>query len=36
MKFEIIKEKKTNVPVDAIVLPANEKLKEGRGSSRKI
>ena len=36
MNFEIIQNDITNMNVDAIVLPANEKLKEGNGASRAI
>jgi len=36
MKFEIIRNDITNMNVDAIVLPANSKLKEGTGTSNAI
>lgn len=36
MNFTVIQNDITNMCVDAIVLPANEKLKEGRGASRAI
>ena len=36
MKFEIIRNDITNMKVDAIVLPANSKLKEGTGASNAI
>lgn len=36
MKFDVVKNDITNMDVDAIVLPANEKLKEGSGTSRAI
>ena len=36
MKFDIVKTNIVNVTADAIVLPANEHLKEGRGASNAI
>ena len=36
MKFEIIRNDITNMKVDAIVLPANKGLKEGKGASNAI
>jgi O-acetyl-ADP-ribose deacetylase (regulator of RNase III) len=36
MKFDVVKANIVNVSVDAIVLPANEKLKEGSGTSKAI
>ena len=36
MKFEIIKTNLVNISADAIVLPANTKLKEGSGTSAAI
>ena len=36
MKFEIVKAKIIDVVSDAIVLPTNEALKEGPGSSKAI
>lgn len=36
MKFEVVQNDITNMLVDAIVLPANEKLKEGSGTSKAI
>lgn len=36
MKFEVVKTNIVNVAADAIVLPANEALKEGSGTSRAI
>lgn len=36
MQFEVIKTNIVNIAVDAIVLPANEALKEGSGTSRAI
>lgn len=36
MKFEVVQNDITNMSVDAIVLPANEKLREGSGTSREI
>ena len=36
MRFEVIQNDITNMSVDAIVLPANEKLKEGSGTSKAI
>lgn len=36
MKFEIVKANIINVPVDAVVLPANSKLHEGSGTSAAI
>lgn len=36
MQFEVIKTNNMNFAVDAIVLPANEYLKEGSGTSYAI
>lgn len=36
MNFDVVQNDITNMIVDAIVLPANEKLKEGSGTSRAI
>lgn len=36
MNFEVVQNDITNMSVDAIVLPANEELKEGRGTSHAI
>lgn len=36
MKFDVIRANIVDVPADAVVLPANEKLKEGSGTSRAI
>ena len=36
MLFEIVQNDITNMSVSAIVLPANEKLKEGSGTSHAI
>lgn len=36
MEFEVIKANIVDVPADAVVLPANEKLKEGSGTSRAL
>lgn len=36
MKFDVVQNDITNMTVDAIVLPANEKLKEGSGTSKAI
>ena len=36
MKFDLVKTNIVNVSADAIVLPANEKLKEGSGTSTAI
>lgn len=36
MKFEIVKSNIINIPVDAVVLPANTMLREGSGTSRAI
>lgn len=36
MNFQVIQNDITNMVVDAIVLPANEQLKEGRGTSKAI
>lgn len=36
MQFEVVRNNITNMAVDAIVLPANSKLKEGSGTSKAI
>ena len=36
MKFKVIRDDITNMCVDAIVLPANKRLKEGSGTSKAI
>ena len=36
MKFDVVQNDITNMIVDAIVLPANEKLKEGSGTSKQF
>ena len=36
MKFSVVKANIVNLNVDAIVLPANEQLREGSGASRAI
>lgn len=36
MKFEIIRNDIANMEVDAVVLPANTKLREGSGVSKRI
>lgn len=36
MNFDVVQNDITNMMVDAIVLPANEKLKEGSGTSKAI
>ena len=36
MRFDVVKTSIVNVAADAIVLPANEHLKEGSGASRAI
>ena len=36
MRFEVIRANIVHVPADAIVLPANEALREGAGASRDI
>lgn len=36
MKFHVVKSDIINIPADAVVLPANERLKEGTGTSKAI
>ena len=36
MQFNVVKTNIVNIAVDAIVLPANEHLKEGSGTSKAI